>query len=318
MKTLIDTTCPHCGHDIAIASIRYDVFSDTPLQDTGYVCTHCWKASKVSVANKRKERHVSFVPTDEKCEAVWSIVFSDKNRPMNPFIASTTMPIDLDRFMSELTLGTVEHVNEIGELYIAQSLNQGHLSANGILCIEGDNTDEALAKYRSQLTIPMRYIPDIRDAASFATDLVWLFNAVIRQANDGTLLQRVDGKIGWCHSVRSAVVIDYLLRNRWIAQLFNYWYQYVLDYDIEPILYSADGSVWLSHGFVEGLDVDEPLFLYPKGFRELSFSEAEELMGQDNPANHHEENARRFSPDRKATNLSMDNAVAVPANRVLH
>lgn len=208
MKTLIDTTCPHCGHDISLASIRYDVFSDTPLPDTGYVCTHCWKASKVSMVNKRKERHVSFVPTDEKCAAVWSIVFSDKNRPMNPFIASTTMPIDLDRFMSELTLGTVEHVNEIGELYIAQSLNQGH--------------------------------------------------------------------------------------------------------------HSADGSVWLSHGFVEGLDVDEPLFLYPKGFRELSFSEAEELMGQDNPTNHHEENARRFSPDRKATNLSMDNAVVAPANRVLH
>lgn len=113
-------------------------------------------------------------------------------------------------------------------------------------------------------------------------------------------------------------MIDYLLRNRWIAQLFNYWYQYVLDYDVEPVLYSADGSVWLSHGFVKGLDVDEPLFLYPRGFRELAFDEAMELLKQDNPVNYHEENARRFSPDRKATDLSASNASTIPADRVLH
>ncbi|EKA1377562.1 hypothetical protein OJ570_000388 [Escherichia coli] len=276
------------------------------------------KTVKVAVDDDSAERHISFVPSDEKHEAVWSIIFSNTTHPANPFVSGTSMSVDIGRFMSELTLGTVEHINEITDLYINQSLNQGHLSPNGILCIDGDNYEEAMAHYRTHLTIPVRYINDIQEAALFATDLAWLFNAVIHQANDGTLLQKVDGKIGWCHSVRSAIVIDYLLRNRWIAQLFNYWYQYVLDYDVEPVLYSADGSVWLSHGFVKGLDVDEPLFLYPRGFRELAFDEAMELLKQDNPVNYHEENARRFSPDRKATDLSASNASTIPADRVLH
>ncbi|MEY6749729.1 hypothetical protein AB9A94_20355 [Escherichia coli] len=318
MKTLIDTTCPHCGHDISLASIRYDMFSDMPLPNACYVCTNCLKTVKVFVVDNSAERHISFLPSDEKHEAIWSIIFSNTTRPANPFVSSTSMAVDVDCFMSELTLGTVEHINAIADLYIGQSLNQGHLSPNGTLCIEGDNYEEAMSHYRTHLTIPVRYISDIQEAALFATDLAWLFNAVIHQANEGTLLQKVDGKIGWCHSVRSAVMIDYLLRNRWIAQLFNYWYQYVLDYDVEPVLYSADGSVWLSHGFVKGLDVDEPLFLYPRGFRELTFDEAMELLKQDNPVNYHEENARRFSPDRKATNLSDSNASIIPADRVLH
>lgn len=318
MKTLIDTTCPHCGHDISLASIRYDMFSNAPLPDTRYVCTSCLKTVKISVNDNSTERFISFAPTDEKHETVWSIVFSNLDRPADPFISNTSMPVDIDRFMSELTLGTVDYINEIADLYINQSLNQGHLSSNGILCIEEDNYEEVMARYRTHLTIPVRYISDVQEAALFATDLAWLFNTVIHQANDGTLLQKVDGKIGWCHSVRSAIVIDYLLRNRWIAQLFNYWYQYVLDYDVEPVLYSADGSVWLSHGFVKGLDIDEPLFLYPRGFRELAFDEAMELLKQDNPVNYHEENARRFSPDRKATNLSASNTPTIPVDRVLH
>lgn len=60
MKTLIDTTCPHCGHDISLASIRYDMFSDIPLPNTCYVCTNCLKTVKVFVVDNSAERHISF------------------------------------------------------------------------------------------------------------------------------------------------------------------------------------------------------------------------------------------------------------------
>lgn len=154
MKTLIDTTCPHCGYDISLASIRYDMFSDMPLPNTCYVCTSCLKTVKVAVDDDSAERHISFVPSDEKHEAVWSIIFSNTTHPANPFVSGTSMSVDIGRFMSELTLGTVEHINEITDLYINQSLNQGHLSPNGILCIDGDNYEEAMAHYRTHLTIP--------------------------------------------------------------------------------------------------------------------------------------------------------------------
>lgn len=320
MKITIKNECPHCGCEIPLSSIRYEVISSTPIRDARYVCSNCRQTLRPYVLDCEAERRVSFVSADEKHEAVWSITFPNLNRPVNPFVVNTTLEVDFDRFMSELTLGSTEHVDALGNLYIDQSLNQGHLTTNGVICVEGDEVNEALiAAYRPHLVLPARYFPDVNLAASFATNLAWLFKYTVHQATSGVLLQKTENeKIIWSHILQSAVVIDYLLRNRWIAQLFNYWYQYVFDYDVEPILYSADGSVWLSKGFVEGLETDGPLFLYRAGYRELSFEEAIEIVMQDDPVKHHEENSHRFSPDRETTNLNPYGSVTVPTDRVLH
>lgn len=320
MKIVIKNECPHCECEIPLSSIRYEVISSTPIRDACYVCSNCRQTLRLYILECDDERWVHFVSADEKHEAVWSITFPNLNRPVNPFVVNTTLEVDLDRFMSELTLGSTEHVDALGNLYIDQSLNQGHLTTNGVICVESDEVNETLiAAYRPHLVLPARYFPDINLAAAFATNLAWLFKYTVHQATSGVLLQKTENeKIIWSHILQSAVVFDYLLRNRWIAQLFNYWYQYVFDYDVEPILYSADGSVWLSKGFVEGLETDGPLFLYRAGYRELSFEEAIEIVMQDDPVKHHEENSRRFSPDRETTNLNPCGSVTVPTNRVLH
>lgn len=319
MKTLIDTTCPHCGFEMPLSRIRYDLLLDSPMQEARYVCSLCQKTLKISVSFSDTTRRFSLTATDDKFESIRSIIFSNLDRPCNPFVATTVIELDYERFMSEVVLGSIEHVNQLGDLYIKQSLNQGHLTTNGIIYLEEDCDAEVIAAYRPHLLLPTRHFPDIRLAARFATNLAWLFKYTVQQAINGALLQKADnGKIVWCHCLQSAVVFDYLLRNRWIAQLFNYWYQYVFDYDVEPILYSADGSVWISNEFVKGLDADGPLFLYPAKFRELSFEEAIELVMQDDPVKHHEENSRRFSPDREVTNLNSYGSPDIPTNRVLH
>lgn len=308
MKHIFDLECPHCGHEHHASMMPFDCMAEHHIKKQPMMCESCDKGIDVIVTedSSQNAKTYTLAPSLQPYYPAWLFWNPDVSNPCWYRVSKIAIFPNPELFEDPETHPDIL-VDARESLRSAMNFAAPYINEGRSIAV-GSTQDPAITigvecTLVSGFIVPFEWFPQLESASNIAFGFGELCVAFCRQALEHDLVS-IDprtNEMNWNHTLTTARVVDYMLRNPWFISVLeataNRIYRHVKQRPLVAVS-SATDAMYFNSAFTQDI---EPVWvpLYGENYRHVNIQELVEILDADLDQETHLFMAERFSPDRQ-------------------